>query len=322
MTFSYTTDQAFVTDAQQQLAFLTPQLYRINTAIEEIRYPAYDYARLLPINTDGDMWDIGSVFYSGDIAGKAEFLSGKGFDMPYADIAQTQFVQQNYLAGLGYEWSLQELQRAAKLGRNLGTDKAAAARKVAESFIYRFFVVGSTEKGVTGLINNASVPTATVPADGTGSATTWATKTPELILRDVNLALTAPINATKETSIPNRLLLPTSRMQFIAAKPYAVDGGSNTVLKFLQENNQYTLQTGQPLQIIGTRELETAGGSSSARMVAYEADRSVVQGHLPGPHEFLPAFQKSSMTWEVGGLMNVGGVEWRLPKAGVYYDGI
>ena len=325
MTYRYTTDQAFVTDAQQQLAFLTPQLYRINTAVEMQRYPSYDYARLLPVNTDGDMWDIGSVFYSGDVAGKAEFLAGKGFDMPYADIATTQFVQQNQFAGIGYEWSLQELQRAAKLGRNLGSDKAMAARKVAESFIYNFFVRGSTEKNTTGLINNASVPTANVPADGAGgggSSTLWANKTPEQILRDINLALTDPINATKETSIPNRLLLPSSRMQYIAAKPYAVDGGSNTILKFLQENNIYTAQTGQALEIIGSRELETAGGSSSARMVAYEASRDVVQAHLPGPHEFLPAFQKSSMTWEVAGIMNVGGVEFRLPKGASYRDGI
>jgi len=315
-------DATFASDAQQQIAFLTPQLYRINTAIEMRRYPSYDYARLVPVNTDGDMWDIGSVFYQGDVAGKVEFLAGKGFDMPYADIATTQFVQQNYLAGIGYEWSLQELQRAAKLGRNLGTEKADAARKVAESFIYSFFVRGSTEKGVTGLINNAAVPQATVPADGTSSATTWASKTPAQILRDVNLALTAPINATKETSIPNRLLLPSSRLQYLAATPIGTGDGGMTILTFLRENNQYTAQTGQPLEIIGSRELETAGASSSARMVAYEASRDVVQGHLPGPHEFLPAFQKSSMTWEVGGVLNVGGVEWRLPKGGVYYDGL
>lgn len=322
MTFRYTTDQAFVSDAQQQSAFLTPQLYRINTAVEMQRYPSYDYARLMPVNTDGDMWDIGSVFYSGDIAGKAEFLAGKAFDMPYADIAATQFVQQNYFAGIGYEWSLQELQRAAKLGRNLGTDKATAARKVAESFIYSFAVRGNAEKNVTGLINNASVPTANVPADGTGATTTWATKTPEQILRDVNLALADPINATKETSIPNRLLIASSRLQYLAATPFGIDGGSNTILKFLRENNQYTAQTGQPLEIIGSRELETAGAGGTARMVAYEASRDVVQFHLPGPHEFLPAFQKSSMTWEVAGIMNVGAVEFRMPKGASYRDGI
>lgn len=321
MAFMYDAN-TFVSDAQQQLSFLTPQLYRINTQIEEVRYPSFDYASLVPVNTDGDMWDIGSVFYSGDVAGQAQFIAGKGFDMPYADIATTQFTQQNYLVGIGYEWSLQELERAAKLGRNLGSDKARAARKVAESFTYGFAVRGSTEKGVTGLINNASVPTANVPADGTSSSRLWSAKTPALILRDINLALTAPINATKETSIPNRLMLPTSRWQYLSATVMGTGDGNISILKFLQENNVYTAQTGQPLTIVASRELETAGASSTARMIAFEHDRSVVQFHVPGPHEFLPAYQKSSMTWEIGGIMNLGGVEWRLPKGGAYYDGI
>jgi hypothetical protein len=55
-------------------------------------------------------------------------------------------------------------------------------------------------------------------------------------------------------------------------------------------------------------------------MVAYDNSREVVRFHLPGPHEFLPPFQKGSMTYEVGGIMNVGGTEVRLPKAIVYRD--
>ena len=201
-------------DAQQALGFITPQLLRIETQVYQTKYPSFDYSRLMFVNTDGDMWDIGSVFYSGDIAGKAEFLSGKGFDMPYADISQTQFLQQNHLAGIGYEWSLQELQRAAKLGRSLSADKALSASKVAEAFCYGMAIRGSTEKGLTGLVNDAGVPTANVPADGTGSTTTWSTKTPDLILRDVNAALNAPYNATSETQVANTLLLPTTRLQY------------------------------------------------------------------------------------------------------------
>jgi hypothetical protein len=55
-------------------------------------------------------------------------------------------------------------------------------------------------------------------------------------------------------------------------------------------------------------------------MVAYENSPEVVKFHLPGAHQFLPPFQKSSMIYEVGGIMNVGGVEVRLPKAVVYRD--
>ena len=307
-------------DAQQAMGFLVPQMLRINTEIEETRYPSYDYSRLMYVNTDGDMWDLGSVYYSGDIAGTAQFISGRGFDMPYADISTSQFLTENHLVGIGYEWSLQELERAAKVGRDLGSDKARAARTVAEAFTYSMAIRGSTEKNKTGLINTASVPAANVAADGTGASTLWSAKTPDLILRDVNAALNAPTNATLETSRANTLLLPTTRLQSIGSM--RITDTAMTVLQFLRENNQYTLETGQPLTIIGSRELETAGASSSARMVSYDNSREVVQFNLPGPHEFLDPFQKSSMTWDVAGIMNIGGVEIRRPLALAYRDGI
>lgn len=307
-------------DAQQALGFLTPQMLRINTEVEKTAYPSFDYSRLMYVNTDGDMWDAGSVFYSGDIAGAAQWLSGKGHDMPYADVALTQHLQANHFAGIGYSWYMQELQRASKTGRNLTTDKADAARTVAEAFIYGVAMRGSTEKGMTGLVNSADVPVANVAADGTGSSRLWSAKTSDLILRDVNAALNAPFNATLETQRANTLVLPSTRMQYIAETRL---GSTNdtTVLKFLRENNSYTLETGQPLTIIGSRELETAGDSGTTRMVAYDNSRGVVQMHLPGPHEFLPPFQKSAMEWEVAGIMNVGGVEFRRPKGAAYRDG-
>ena len=43
-------------DAQQALGFLAPQLLRINTQVEMMEYPSFDYASLLPVNTDGGMW--------------------------------------------------------------------------------------------------------------------------------------------------------------------------------------------------------------------------------------------------------------------------
>ena len=55
-------------------------------------------------------------------------------------------------------------------------------------------------------------------------------------------------------------------------------------------------------------------------MIAYANNAQVLKFHLPGAHQFLAPFQKSSMTYEVGGIMNVGGVEVRLPKAVVYRD--
>lgn len=307
-------------DAQQALGFITPQLLRINTEVEMMEYPDFDYARLMPVNTDGDMWDIGTVFYSGDVAGAAQFLAHKGFDMPFADISTTQHLQANHFAGIGYEWSLGELQRSAKLGRALTSEKAGAARKVAEAFVYGIAMRGHAEKGLTGLVNDAVVPTANVPADGTGATTTFSTKTADQINRDVNAILNAPFNATLETARANTLVLPSTRLQYLAST--RIGDTTDTILKFVKENNSYTLETGQALTIIGSRELEAAGAGATARMIAYDRSREVLQFHLPGPHEFLPAFQKSSMTWEVAGIMNVGGVEIRRPKGIAYRDGI
>lgn len=300
-------------DAQQAIAFLTPQQLRIETEVYETRYPQFDYAGLMTINTDGDMWDAGVIFYSGDLAGKAEFLSSKGFDMPYADTALEQFYHATHLAGIGYEWSRGELERAARMGRNLPSDKARAASRVAERFLYGIYVSGSAEKGWAGLINNAAVPTAAAGA-------TFAAGTPEQILTTINGAITAPEIATKNAFRANRVLFPPSALRDLASRLIA--GTNTTILAFVQQNNVITAQGGGTLTFGSLSELETAGGGGTRRMMAYEDDATVVQGHLPGPHEFLEPFRKSSLTFEVAGIMNTGGTEFRVPAAAAYRDSI
>jgi hypothetical protein len=310
---------SFLSDAQVGYAFLTPQLYRIETEVYMTKYPSWDITRFMTVDTSGDMWDIGTLVYSMDNVGQAEYLAGAAFDMPYASTKMSQFNKPYHLAGVGYEWNTQELQRAAKLGRSLSSDKAAAAKMAADRFIYTIAMNGQTpagvaEKGGTGFINNASAPSAQVANDGTGPSRLWSAKTPDLILRDINEALTAVETGTGETMVADTLVLPTSRYNYIATT--RVGDTNATILSFLLANNV----AGEGLTILKSRALETAGTSTSTRMIAYANNAQVLKFHLPGAHQFLPPFQKSSMTYEVGGIMNVGGVEVRLPKAVVYRD--
>lgn len=319
--FADKVDEFFV-DAQVGRAFLTPQMYRIETEVYMRRYPNFDLTDLVEINTDGDMWDVGTVFYSMDEVGRAEFMSGKGFDMPFAGNKMDQLSRGFHLAGIGYEWTTQEMQRAAKLGRALSSDKASAARKAAAVFKRSIAMTGKTpgattsEKGWTGLINNASVPAANVAADGTGSATTWSTKTPDQISRDIWAAVNAVESQTGETHTATTVGLPTAKLRYIEQTRMS-DTGS-TILSYIRGNRD----GGENIVFKPIRELAGAGASGTDRLVAYDNSREVAQFHLPGDHEFLPAFQKSSMTYEVGGIMNVGGTEVRLPKAITYRDGI
>jgi hypothetical protein len=312
--------QPFI-DAQSAVGFVTPAFYNIERTVYQRKYPSFDYASLIPVVTEGSPWGRGVLFRSSDIAGKAEFLSGKGFDMPYADVTRDQFLKGFELAGIGYEWSLEEINIAALEGRQLGSEKGEAARKVAEQMLWNVAMTGTTEKNWTGLVNDAGVTATTATADGTGSSALWSTKTPDQILRDINAAITGIFTGTNEVEMADTVLLPTARWLSISTVP-RTSTSDRTILSYLQENNVYTAETGRPLTIRGLRNLATAGGSGTARMIAYRRDPEVLRFHLPMPHQFLPPFQKSSMTWEVAGIMRTGGTEIRLPKAVAYVDGI
>jgi hypothetical protein len=312
--------EAFFSDAQVGYAFLTPQLHRIEAEVYMTKYPSFDISRFMSIDSSGDMWDIGTLVYSMDQVGQANFLAAGAFDMPYASTKMSQGTHNFHLAGIGYEWNTQELQRAAKLGRSLSSDKAQAAVQAADRFIYGIAMngktpVGSAEKGWTGFVNNASAPSAQVANDGTGPSRLWTTKSADLILRDINEALGAVETGTGETHVANTLALPTTRYNYIASQRVSTNSDM-TILQFLQANNV----AGEGLRIIKSRALETAGTGDTTRMVAYDNNPQVLKFHLPGPHQFLAPFQKASMVYEVAGIMNVGGVEVRLPKAIVYRD--
>lgn len=317
----------FFVDAQLGRAFLTPQLHRIETEVYLRRYPNFDLDGIVSINSDGDMWDVGTVFYSMDEAGRAEFLSGKGFDMPFAATKMDQHTSGFHLAGIGYEWTTQEMQRAAKLGRALSSDKANAAHKAAQVFKRSVAMTGRTpgaaasEKNMIGLVNNPVVPQAMVAADGNSNggtnSTAWANKTPDQISRDIWAAVNAIEMQTGETHTASTVALPTAKMRYI--EQTRMTDGSGTIVAYIQGSPQ---AAGRTISFVPIRELAGAGAGGTDRMMAYDNDRDVAQFHLPGDHEFLPAFQKSSMTYEVGGIMNVGGTETRLPKAITYRDGI
>ncbi|MEH3121180.1 MAG: DUF2184 domain-containing protein [Sphingomonas phyllosphaerae] len=309
-------------DAQQAAGFAQPALYRTHRMLPQ-KYPSFDYGALVPVNTDGDMWDVGTLVYSGDIAGKAEYLGGKTFDIPNAGLNFSQGATSFHLAGVGYELSKQEVERFARIqaqgsgdqgGGNLGERKASAARMVGEKFVYDRVIRGSTEKGFTGMINDPRVPTANAPTGG------WATATPDQMLADVNAALQDVYVNSRETALADSLLLPTSKFLFINNARISNTGTS--VLKYLAENNSYSAISKRPLNIAPSRELEQAGASSTARMVAYEKSPDNMEFFLPGLFEFMPLFPTSSMTWRVDGVMNVGQFELYRAKTMSYRDNI
>lgn len=309
-------------DAQSAVGFVQSNLYNVEQTVYQTKYPSYSYADYAPVITEGSEWAIGTTFYSGDIAGSMEWFAASAFDVPNADISMSQFTQGYHLSALGFQYNLEEISRAQMAGRNLSAEKAVAARKVAERFAFYKFLQGDTTKGMQGLFNYAGVPTATAAATGTGSSPLWANKTQDQILTDINAALLGIYTSTLETEMADTIVLPTSRWLKLSSVA-RTSQSDTTTLNYLERNNIYTAQTnGQPLRILASRLLETAGAGGTARMIAYRRDPEVVRFHLPMPYRIMAPEPMRALTVQVPGIMRMGGTEVRLPNAISYIDGI
>lgn len=310
-------------DAQQvALSFLIRQASLIEPNVYAIRYQDIQYSSLIPVDTSAPEWIQSVTYFSMDSVGRAEWFHGNAHDVPKVELTREKFETSVSMAAIGYGYTLEELGTAQLLGMNLTSDKASAARRVAEEKIDGVAFVGDAAKGFTGLVN-ASGPTATTaPADGTGSATNFASKTPDQILRDINGQLTGIFVGTLGVEMADTLLLPYSVLLDLSTR--RIDAvNQTTILEWIEKNNIYTRTTGQPLIIRGVfGYLDTAGASSTKRMVAYRRSPEVLKMHIPMPFRFLPVWQTGPMRFDVPGIFRLGGVDIRRPKSVRYLDGI
>jgi hypothetical protein len=305
-------------DAQAALGFLVSQTAHIESQVWAKKYPDLTYAEDVPIDSSAHPYATSVTYYSTDKVGAAAWLHGRGQDFPLVDVNRTKFETPVAGGGIGYDYSLTELNQARMLGINLTADKASAARRAYEEFIDGIAYVGDADKSFTGLLNYSGISPTDV-ADGAGAAdTTWETKTADEILKDINEALTSTWTASKTIELADTLLLPLSSYAFISTKRLD-DTMSMTVLEYVTKANVYTMQTGKPLRIRARRELETAGTSGHKRFVTYKRDPEVLKMHLPMPLRFY-APQQVLLTFVVPAEFRVGGLDIRRPGAVRYRD--
>lgn len=297
-------------DAQQTRAFLEPQLLRVEQGVYMIRYPAVDYADIMPVDTEGTIWSAGSLYYSGDIAGKPEWFDVAADDMPYADASRTQFLQENHMAAIGYKWNRGDLERGQQLGINIIADKADAASKTAERFIHKVALYGDGVKFSEGFVDDTAMTIVPPPAGGEITAASDA----DSDIATINAGLQQVETDTLETYRADTVALPTTIYNILSTK--RLSGTNVSVLEYLRTNSVVGNTT-----IRRSRHLETAASDGGPRMIFYANVPEVHRFHLPGGgHQFFPAWQKGPFSWEVPGVMNIGGYDLRIPKAKVAVD--
>lgn len=306
----------FTLDAQQSaMAFVLSQNTHIEAGVYAKRYPDIQYPALIPVDTSAHPFAKTVTYFSSDKFGDAKWINGNADDVPIAGTTREKFETQIHTAGIGYAWGWEEVGAAQRLGVNLQADDAMAARRAYEEMVDSVALVGDAEKGFLGGLFNATGVTAAAATYGA-----WATASSDNILADINQALTSVFTGTNTTSVADTLVLPWSKYLIISTK--RLTDTDQTVLSFIQKNNVYTALTGLPLTIRGSRLLDTAGASSTTRMVAYLRDPEVLKLHIPMPLRFLPVYQDGPLRWVVPGVFRLGGLDVRQPKGVIYSDGI
>jgi len=315
--------QMFTRDAQQSAYnFVVNQQTAIEQAIIKVQYPDVQYPDLVPVDVaTGNEWVKSITYYSQDMVGKADWFHHAALDVPLAELTREKFERGMEMAAIGYRYTLEEVAQAMNTpGLSLTSDKAVACRRAYEEFVDNIALRGSAQKNMQGLINSSLVTATTAPADGTAGGTTFASKTNDQVIRDINTVLTGVATGSNWLYYADTILLPPAVLVGLAGR--IIQYTNITLLEWIKTYNVLTVQTGRPITIAGVRGLETAGLGGISRMVAYRRDPQVLKMWIPMPHRFLPVWQRGPLVFDVPGIFRIGGVEIRIPAAMRYLDGI
>lgn len=320
--------QSIYSFMESQAAYIEQEVYRT-------RYPDIQYHELVPVSTEANPFARTIRHYSQDMRGFMQPLANRATDVPLVDIQREKYDIPVEMSGLGYDWSIDEIEQARMLGINLTAEKALAVRRGSEEYIDKVVNEGDSSAGWDSLMRPANV-TRELASGSSDANRLWSAKTAEQILADINNVLQGVHDDSRTVELADTLLLPPRVLSSLVSK--VLTGTDRTVYTFIMQSNVYTARTGQPLMIREYRGLESAGrnaatssgnenadstgGTAVGRMIAYRRDPQVLKLHMPMPLRFLPPWQVFSTRWVVLAIIRLGGLEIRLPKAMRAMDGI
>ena len=294
--------------------FFAKQIEYVQSQVYEFKYAPYKAFELIPINYNipaGAEFVTSTGYQS---VGRARIINSYADDLPECSIIGAQMSNKVVSVGASYRYSHQEIRAAQLANLPLPTALAQTARKAIEQKINSLAFTGSPLNNFYGLLNNPNVPVMPVPADGTGGSTLWSTKTPDQILRDMNLVVNQVIVNSNEIETPDTLLLPLDQYTFIASTPRSANSDT-TILNFFLMNNPYIQQVEALPQLAG------AGTAGANIMIAYENDGSKLSMAMPLPFtQYAP--QERNLEFVINCEARFGGVIIPFPMSVNIGEGI
>jgi len=299
-------------DSQESI-FFDRELEATKSETYDIEYPELEARNILPVSMDVDPGAEFIRYEQYDQVGMAIVISSYNTALPRADVKGKEFISPIRSLGASYGYNIQEIRNAKYAGKPLERKKADAAKRAVRQKENDVFLFGDSAHKLNGFINHPNISTTTFPADGTGSSILWSTKTPLLILRDLNKLVNYIPENTKKVEAADSLVMPLTAFNFLKATPIGDNADKSIWTRFQQDHpeikNVYTLT-----------ELETAGSGGTRRMLAYKKDKKKLTAEVPQDFEQLDV-QPKGLEFEVPCHARNGGVIVYYPLSVAYADG-
>ena len=192
-------DQALQT-MDDGIAFYISQLAHLESTLYKTPYAEINYAELIPFMSDvpewADSWDY--VSYDGVTMGK--FIGASAKDLPRVTVSANKTSVPIGYAGIGYDYSLDEMRKSAQMRMPIDTTKAELAFRGAQEHQQEIAYFGDAERKMTGLFNNPNLALDSFTVDlftGTGAA----------IVAEVNNLLTTVWTNSQSIHLPNTFVI-------------------------------------------------------------------------------------------------------------------
>lgn len=293
--------------------FFAQQLRYVKAQTYDIKRVGLSALALMPVSTATPEGATTITYRQWDSVGMAKIMANYANDLPRADVFGKEFTSPIRTIGNAYGYNTQEIRSAIFGGVNLSGKKAMAAVRAQEEKINQLAFFGDVDHGLPGLLTNPNVPEVTLLADGTGASKTFASKTADKIVRDVNTLINKVVTQSKGVHRVTEVWMPVDQYALVASIQNS-SASDTTIAQFLR-----TVHPGVEFKPVV--ELATAGAGGTARMYALENSINNYQLEIPMMiKQHSP--QQQGLEFFVPMESRFGGVIIEYPLALAYSDGI
>ena len=273
--------------------------------LEQVKAKSYDVLKaplkafeLIPVDSTTAPGATTVTYEQYDSTGIAKIISNYADDLPTADVKGKEFHSTIKSIGNSYVYSKNDIRAAQFAGKPLNQRKAIAAVEAHRQLMNKLAFFGDSEYGIQGLLTNSNIPSAPVVA-GAATTLTWATKTPDEILKDLNSAVSDMLDLTKGAEVPNTIVMPIAQYNHIATTARSANSDT-TILEFFEGNNP-------GIEVMWATELKGAFAGSTDGFIVYNRNPDKLWMEIPMMVQMSPA-QEKGLSYVVPCESKFGGV--------------